>query len=60
MNNCFPSKSNDPKVATIYIHEVSITPTLYSFNISLQQNAIINTNMTRKSYVYWTVHHSDS
>jgi hypothetical protein len=48
MNICFPSESNNNSFTTIQFHEVCVTPNLYMFNISLQQNAIVYRFKTQK------------
>jgi hypothetical protein len=41
-NICFPSESNNPSFPTVLFHEVSRTPMLFTLNIRLQQNAIVD------------------
>ena len=46
----FPSESNNPSFADVYFRHVSSTPTLYTFDIKLQQNAFTNGIYDTKNY----------
>ena len=38
---CLPTEGNNPSLADVQFHAVSSTPSLYVFNIGLQQSAVI-------------------
>jgi hypothetical protein len=41
VNFCCHSESNNPSSAAVLFHEVGSTPTVYIFDITLQQNAVV-------------------
>jgi hypothetical protein len=47
---CLPGEGNNPRAADVQFHLVSGTPSLYIFDVSLQQSAVIGRIDTSENF----------
>jgi hypothetical protein len=47
---CLPGEGNNPSLADVQFHAVRSTPSLYTFDIALQQSAVISRTDSTKNF----------